>query len=146
MKVPLPFAEGVYASGQPSRDDLVAFAAAGVRTVINLRGPDETVGFDEPTTAQGLGLRYVAIPVTGTHDVTSETIMRFARELDQARRDGGILVHCASANRVGALIALEQGLVRGASRDEALAMGRAAGMASWGPWVEERLNRGMARD
>jgi hypothetical protein len=49
------------------------------------------------------------------------------------------LVHCASSNRVGAMIALRAALVDGASADAALAEGRRWGLKSLEPQVRERL-------
>lgn len=144
MRLPSPFAAGLYASGQPSPTDLAALAAAGVRTVINLRGPDEAIGFDEAQAVQRLGMRYVTFPVSGPQDVTPEAAARFARELDRARTAGPTLIHCASANRVGALVALERGLVRGESHEEALCVGRAAGLTSLEPHVVGLLRQGHA--
>jgi protein tyrosine phosphatase (PTP) superfamily phosphohydrolase (DUF442 family) len=141
MTVPTPFAAGLYASGQPSPADLAALAAAGVRTVVNLRAADEPLGFDEAREVELLGMRYVAFPIAGPQDVTPAAAIRFARELDRARNDGATLLHCASANRVGALVALDQGLVRGASLDAALALGRAAGLTSLEAHVTQLLGQ-----
>ena len=135
MPVPTPFAAGLYSSGQPSPSELAAFAAAGVRTVINLRSPDEPCGFDEAREVERLGMRYVAMPIAGPADVTPSAAARLSRELDQARGQGATLIHCASANRAGALVALDGGLVRGLPRDKALAAGRAAGLSSLEPLV-----------
>lgn len=139
MGFPLPFAPGLYASGQPSRDDLARLAADGVRTVINLRAPTEPVEFDEAREAERLGLRYIGIPIAGPDDVTPENVARFSRALDASRADGGVLIHCASANRVGALVALDHAWTRGGTRDEALALGRAAGLSGLAPLVAELL-------
>ena len=141
MAVPACFAPGLYASGQPSPDDLARLAQEGVRTVINLRAPAELVEYDEAREAARLGLRYVAIPVSGAQDVTPETTARFSRELEQARREGGVLVHCASANRVGALVALEHALHRGMLSADALALGRKAGLTSLEPHVADLLQQ-----
>lgn len=134
-------AAGVYAAGQPTPDDLAALARDGVRTVINLRAPDEPVEFDEAAVAEALGLRYVRIPVAGPADVAPGTVERFSRELELARGEGDVLVHCASANRVGALLALDHGLTHGAPREEALALGRAGGLVSLEPVVDDLLRR-----
>lgn len=139
-----PFAPGLYASGQPTPQDLAALAARGVHTVINLRAPSEPVDYDEAAEAERVGLRYVAIPVAGPQDVTMETVARFSRELEDAGRHGGTLVHCASANRAGALVALDQGLAKGASREQALVMGRAAGLTTLEPLVEHLLDQHSA--
>ena len=52
--------------------------------------------------------------------------------------DGPVLIHCASSNRVGALLALRESL-RGASDEEALEFGKQAGMTRLEPLVKERL-------
>lgn len=120
----------VYFAGQPSAETLKAAADEGVRVVINLRTADEmqtSVDFDEAATARSLGLTYVTIPVTPAtfsaadadqlHDVFEDT-------------SGPVLLHCGSANRVGALWALYLTRHRGMSIDEALERGRKAGMRS----------------
>lgn len=131
----------VYASGQPSPDQLAALAAQGVRTVINLRAPTEQVEFDEALEAKKLGLRYVSIPIAGPQDVSRETASRFSGELADARRGGAVLVHCASANRVGAMMALDQAITQNQSAADALAIGRAAGLTTLEPKVTEVLGQ-----
>ena len=135
-------APGIHAAGQPTPDQLAALAGDGVRTVINLRAPDEPTEFDEAAVAEALGLRYVCIPVSGPGDVTHDTVEIFSRELERARDEGDVLVHCASANRVGALLALDHGLTRGASREDALSLGRAGGLVSLEPVVDDLLREG----
>lgn len=139
MGLSLAFAPGLYASGQPSLDDLARHAADGVRTIINLRGAAEQIEFDEAREAERLGVRYLHIPIAGPQDVTPENVARFSHALDQARANGGVLIHCASANRVGAMVALDLGLTRGSTSDNALAVGRAAGLASLEPLVQRIL-------
>ena len=73
---------GLYSAGQPSVADIETAAKAegcGVRTIINLRGADEPVPFDEPGEAARLGLRFVSIPVSGSGDLHASTIERFSR-------------------------------------------------------------------
>lgn len=123
------FADGRYGSGQPSPAQLEQLARDGVRTVINLRAPDEPGQQDEPSQAARLGLNYVALPVAGAQDLTPATVQRFSAALAEARRRGPVLIHCATANRVGALVALEQGWHQGARPSDALELGRAAGLA-----------------
>jgi len=84
------------------------------------------------------GLRYVEIPVDHAAGLTEEN----ARRLDELLRDPAarpMIVHCASGNRVGALLALRARLVEGASVDEALELGRKAGLTRLEPVVRERL-------
>ena len=120
---------GLYSAGQPSAAELESLHCDGVRTIINLRGADEPVPFDEPGEAARLGLRSVSIPVSGGADLHPSTIERFSKALKDARERGDTLVHCASANRVGALVALERATIQGKPAAEAIALGRRAGLA-----------------
>lgn len=138
IRRPLP---GIFTAGQPSPAQLASLAAEGVRTVINLRAPGEQVEFDEASEAERLGLRYVSIPVAGPQDVTAETAARFSREFEDATRAGGVLVHCASANRAGAMLALDQALAQNKPVEDALAVGRAAGLTTLEPRVTEILGQ-----
>lgn len=146
MTAPKQFAEGHYAAGQPTPEQFAELARNGVRTVINLCGTDEPLAFDERAEAERLGLRYLALPIGGPADLDRERVRRFGDMLDQARREGGVLIHCASSNRVGALVALDEALNRGRPLAEALQRGRAAGLASLEPAVVALAEReGAAR-
>jgi uncharacterized protein (TIGR01244 family) len=136
IRRPLP---GILTAAQPSPAQLASLAAEGVRTVINLRAPAEQVEFDEAQEAKSLGLRYVSIPISGPQDVSAETAARFSQELEEAKRSGDVLVHCASANRVGAMLALDEALTRGKSVADALDVGRASGLTTLEPRVAEIL-------
>ena len=93
---------GLATGGQPCADHFRQLAKAGYRTVVDLRHPSEARGFDEATTAREAGLRYENIPVT-PHTLCDEDFDRLRALLkDPATRPA--LVHCASANRVGALL------------------------------------------
>ena len=95
--------EYVVTAGQPEGEHLKRLAGAGYKTVVDLRTPGETPRPDEwGMLVRRAGMEYVNIPV-GHKDIDNETFDRF-RELI---RDGGrrpVLVHCSSANRVGALL------------------------------------------
>jgi uncharacterized protein (TIGR01244 family) len=131
---PLP---GVLTGGQPSREQLEALAAAGYKTVVNLRTAEEEmpVSADDVT---ALGMRYVHIPVGGSGDLTAAKAGELGAVLaDPAARP--IAIHCASGNRVGALLALEAAQVEGKPPEEALELGRAAGLGRMEPAVREAL-------
>jgi len=122
---PLP---GIGAAGQPRASDWGALAAAGVRTVVDLRPPNEPRGYDEPDAVRAAGLAYVAIPVTPVtlHDAQFDAIRDLLR--DPARRP--IVVHCASSNRVGALLLPYFALDEGLPLDRAVALAAEAGLRS----------------
>ena len=131
---PLP---GVLTGGQPSRDQIVALSVAGYRTVVNLRGTAEPqLGVAD--LAREVGLRYVALPVAGAQDLTREK----ARVLGALLADPTatpLAIYCASGNRAGALLALEQAQVEGVPPAEALAIGMAAGLSGLEARVRELL-------
>lgn len=129
MNRPIRYTDNHYAFGQPTEADLATLANAGVKTVINLRATDEPVDFNEADAVEKLGMHYVNIPITGPGDLDQARITRFGEALDSARAQGGVLIHCASANRVGAMVALDAAFNRGASAEDALALGRSAGLA-----------------
>ena len=131
---PLP---GVITGGQPSREQLEALAAAGYRTVVNLRTADEEMPVSEADVT-ALGMRYVHIPVRGSEDLTTAKAGELGALLaDPAARP--LAIHCGSGNRVGALLALEAARVEGKPPEEALELGRAAGLGRLEPAVREAL-------
>jgi uncharacterized protein (TIGR01244 family) len=121
---PLP---GLYVAGQPSVGDWSAFAGIGVRTVVNLRTPDEMGDQDERAAVEAAGMRYVEIPVAGLDGITAENGDRLAELLRSV--SGDVLLHCASGNRAGALLAVAL-VQRDMPAEAALALGRMAGMKS----------------
>ena len=129
--------ETMITGGQPTIADLVKLKEEGVTTVINLRGLGENLGYNEAVELEVLGLKYVQIPMSGGDDLTIEN----ATKLDEALKsvEGKVLVHCASSNRVGALLAIREFHLKGKSKEDALAFGVLGGMKSLTPAVEQRL-------
>lgn len=119
---------GLYTSGQPGTKAWSSLARErGIATVINLRPDAELAGRDEAAEVRAAGLDYVQIPVAGAADVTVEKADALWRRLEQAR--GPVLVHCASGNRVGALLAIGAARHGGMTPAAALAFGRTAGLS-----------------
>ena len=129
--------DGVTSAGQPDAEALQVFADSGYAAVIDLRGPDEKRGYDEPAVVAELGLEYVSLPIVGRDAISFEN----AKKLDKllAGYDEPVLVHCGSGNRVGALLALRASLA-GAEDAAALELGRSAGLTRLEPIVKERLD------
>jgi len=130
---------GLFSAGQPTPDQLDTLAANGVRTVINLRASSEPVEFDEAQRLQVLGMRYIPIPVSGAADLTRDKVRQLSDALAVAEPLGGILIHCASGNRVGAMLALVSAWERQASRAQSLQLGLQAGMTTLQPTVSTLL-------
>lgn len=128
---------GLHTGGQPTAAQLDALAAQGVRTVIDLRTDGEDRGFDEAGAASERHLRYLHLPISGASDLTPANAEKLAQLL--RANPGGVLLHCASGNRVGALLALMAAQQEHLPPEQALALGRKAGLKSLEPTVEQAL-------
>jgi uncharacterized protein (TIGR01244 family) len=127
--------DGITSAGQPDEKAFKVFADQGYTTVIDLRTPGEDRGMDEPKVVEDLGMDYVLLPI-GRDDITFESAMTLDKLIADA--DGPVLVHCGSANRVGALLALRKSL-DGADDESALEYGRKGGMTRLEGRVKEAL-------
>lgn len=128
---------GLYTAGQPDVEAWNAVARNGVTTVIDLRPEGEMKGRDEAAEVAAAGLAYHRLPVAGAGDVSTANAEQLQRLIAQA--PGPVLVHCASGNRVGALLALGAAKDDGMTTEQAIAFGRDAGLGSLEPRVREVL-------
>ncbi|MEM8964592.1 MAG: sulfur transferase domain-containing protein [Acidobacteriota bacterium] len=125
--------DGIFLASQPSPADFELAKKEGVATVINLRHEAEITEFDPAEVVTALDLDYVHLPWSGPDELTDE-IFDQARELfDSAERP--ILMHCGSANRVGALWIPWRVLDGGLSVDAAIAEAKTIGLKT--PEYEE---------
>jgi len=124
-------------AGQPTADDFTALREAGVTTVINLRHEIEMDGFDEAAAVEAIGMAYEALPWNGPAELNDALFDRTRELLREA--DGNVLLHCASANRVGAVWLPFRVLDQGVDLEQAVEEAKQAGMRT--PEYES-----MARD
>src|SRR5437764_8625996 len=91
--------DDMFIGGQPTEKALRDLRARGVTTVVNLRMPEEMarVGFDEAALAKELGMKYVYIPMRGTHDNPYGPKQLDAFAAAMASADGKVLLHCTIA-------------------------------------------------
>ncbi len=128
--------DGITSAGQPDEVALKVFAKNGYRTVIDLRTAGENRGLDEAAVVAELGMHYVNLAIAGGQAISFSN----AQALDEAieNAEGPVLIHCGSANRVGALLALRKSL-EGADDETALEYGRQSGMTGLQQRVEDIL-------
>lgn len=126
---------GLYTAGQPDSTSWQVAAGNGITTVINLRPVAEMGDRDEAAEVAAAGMEYHQLPVAGADDITMDNAIELRRLVDQA--SGPVLVHCASGNRVGALLALGEVESGAVAAGQALAFGRSAGLGSLEPRVRE---------
>jgi rhodanese-related sulfurtransferase/protein tyrosine phosphatase (PTP) superfamily phosphohydrolase (DUF442 family) len=136
---PCTRAGNVLLAGQPSAEALAALADRGVTAVLDLRLESEERGFDEPARARELGLSYERLGF-GAGRPADDELLDTVRARLAAQRAGGageLLVHCASAGRVGAVWLAARTLDDGLPWERALEEARAVGLSAGA--LEERV-------
>lgn len=109
--------------------DADAFAAAkkaGVKLVVDLRQPSEIKG-DDKKVAASLGMDYHNVPMVPGKPLEKATIKKVETLFHKAHGENTLL-YCSSGNRAGAWFAAHLATTHGLGVDEALAMGKKAGL------------------
>jgi uncharacterized protein (TIGR01244 family) len=88
---------------------------------------DIVKALDEKSLVEKAGMKYHSLPIAGVAGLTRDNVATFDRLLAESQ-EGKVLLHCASGNRVGAMMALRARWVQGKSAEEALAIGKGAGL------------------
>jgi uncharacterized protein (TIGR01244 family) len=127
---------GIFLASQPAAADFDEAKKDGVKTVINLRHPEENKDFDEAQVIADIGLAYHNTAWKDPEEFTDEIVDELRNLLSTAERP--ILLHCASANRVGAVWLVYRALDDDLPIDEALAEAKAVGLKS--PDFEAKAN------
>jgi uncharacterized protein (TIGR01244 family) len=117
---------GVFLASQPEKEDFTHAKEGGIKTVLNLREGDE-VDWDEGELVKSLGMEYVNIPFKTPSTLTDEVFDK-SRKLLGDKEKRPLLVHCSSANRVGAVWLAHRVLDGGKTYDEALKEAKTVGL------------------
>ncbi len=136
--------DGVLSGGQPTPEQLAAASEAGFETVINIRVPGEPGTESEQELVESLGMTYVSLPVQGTAGMTEENARALAAALEEAEQP--VLLHCGSGNRIGGLFALMAFHLEDKTIDEAMAIGKDAGLTGLEPAVRNELESAATQD
>jgi len=120
--------QGIFLASQPDLNALNQAKEGGVETVINMRHPDELEAFDEAEVVTELGVDYHNPAWNGPEELTDEVFDEYRNLLNTEERP--ILLHCSSANRVGAIWLAYRALDDGLDVDEALAEAKTVGLKS----------------
>ena len=94
--------------------------------MIDIRSESEGLA-EEKASVEGQGLRYVSVPMTA-QSFTLADALKIKGVIDDPA-SGPVLLHCASSNRVGGVIAVIEAK-NGKSLDQALEEGKKAGLRS----------------
>ena len=121
-------------AGQPTEEDLTKIREAGIQRLITLR-TDGEVNWDEAELARQAGLEFVAVPFRSP-DTLTDAVFDEIRALLQESGKTATMLHCGSANRVGAVWLAYRVLDEGIDVDQALAEAKRVGLRT--PGYEER--------
>ena len=124
-------------SGQPTEEELRAFAAAGGKVVINNRtqGEIDRNSFDERALVESLGMVYVHTPSSSAIFDGSQAI-----ELSDtlASTTGPVLMHCGSGSRSATIYGMYLIKDQGMNKNDAISTAKELGMGTSGGRVIER--------
>jgi uncharacterized protein (TIGR01244 family) len=140
--VPIPNARvtktGLLVGGQPTPDQLKAIQEAGYRTVVTLRPESERGDEGERASVERMGMKFVLIPVPGAAGLTEDN----ARALGNALGEEDALpavVHCATGQRVSALLGLKAFVVDRMSASAAIDLAKSLGLTKLEAALRERI-------
>jgi uncharacterized protein (TIGR01244 family) len=121
--------ERVATAGQPADAAFGKIAANGFRSVLNLRTSSEGVDLErERGLAEAVGLRYVSIPVISSAPKPEQVDAFIKAVKDPANHP--MLIHCGSANRVGAFWMIYRAVEQKWPEDKALEEAARIGLSS----------------
>jgi uncharacterized protein (TIGR01244 family) len=121
--------ESFATAGQPKETAFAKLAASGFRSVLNLRTDAEGVDLArEREMAEKASLRYISVPVAPP-SITSETVNAFISAVKD-RSNHPMLIHCGTANRVGAMMMIYRVLDQGWPEDKAAEEAARIGLTS----------------
>jgi uncharacterized protein (TIGR01244 family) len=125
--------------GQPEANAWKPLAEAGIKTVINLRPENELPGRNEAQEVKDANLTYINLPVEGPASLNKALTDQLWQVLNGA--EGGVLVHCGTGNRCGAMLALTEAWFRQHNTEDAIAFGKQAGLTGMEPVVRDLLGK-----
>lgn len=126
----------VYRGAQPTPEGFRNLAKLGIKTVIDLRGPEHSEA-GEKRIVEAAGMRYVSIPMRGMATPSDDQIVK-ALTLMNDEGAGPVFVHCKrGADRTGAAIACYRIQHDHWDAGKALSEARTLGMS----WFQVALQR-----
>jgi uncharacterized protein (TIGR01244 family) len=121
--------ERIATGGQPTDAAFAKLAANGYRAVLNLRTASEGIDLKhEQEAIEKAGMRYVNIPVVSSAP-KPEQVDEFIKVVKD-KDNQPMLIHCGSANRVGALWMIYRVIEQGWPEDKALDEATKIGLTS----------------
>ena len=131
----------IWLASQPRKDDLEIAKELPIRMVVSLRKKDE-VGWDEEAAVRALGMLYQNIPFQTPEELT-DAVFDAVRHALTDKENAPLLLHCASANRVGTIWLAHRVLDDGVAYVAALREAETVGLES--PAFRDKAKEYIAR-
>lgn len=132
--------DNLLAAGQVTEVQFEELVDMGYTNFISLRPTSENgAGWEEAHVVDD-DVTFTRIPVAGAGGLTRENVMALNEILEEASSENTVL-YCASSNRVGGLLALKAYWLDGVEPDDALEIGRQAGLTGLESAVQELLSQ-----
>ena len=136
----VPF-DSILTGGQPTFDQIKQAAETGFKAVVDLRTGNELPDPEqEKAWVEGSGMRYIHISISVAEGFTPQNAKVFAEALSGSE-NYPLIVHCKSGERVGAMFALKAFHIDEKEIEEALLIGKMAGLTKLAPTVRKILER-----
>jgi protein tyrosine phosphatase (PTP) superfamily phosphohydrolase (DUF442 family) len=131
--------DNAFSGGQPSQVNLSIMKDGGIQHVVNLR-PSSEQDWNEGEVVEALGMSYHQIEIAGADDLSIANAQKLGALINGFGNEP-YFVHCASGNRVGALIAINEAIANGKNVEEAVEIGRQWGLTGLEPKVRSVLQK-----
>lgn len=131
--------DNAFSGGQASEVDFSIMKDGGVQHVVNLR-PSSEQDWSEGEVVEALGMSYHQIEIAGADDLSVANAQKLGVLINGFGSEP-YFVHCASGNRVGALIAINEAIANGKNVEEAVEIGRQWGLTGLEPKVRSVLQK-----
>jgi uncharacterized protein (TIGR01244 family) len=116
-----------YLSGQPAESDIEILKKLGIKRVISLR-TDGEISWNEKELVEAAGMDFQGVPFRAPETLTDEVFDQVCVLLKTG--DGKTLLHCGSANRVGAVWLVHRVLVDHVPLEKAQREAAAVGLST----------------
>lgn len=125
--------DNAFSGGQPSQVDFSIMKDGGIQHVVNLR-PSSEADWNEKEVVDTLGMSYHQLEIAGVDDINVANARQLGALINGFDNEA-YFIHCASGNRVGALIAINEALVNGKDIEQAIEIGKQWGLTKLEPQV-----------
>lgn len=126
----------LYFAGQPAEQDYKKIKDQGFVAIINLRQKSEYDEFLEKKRVEKLGMVYHNIPMDMSKPLDNDYVSKVTTAVVSHRKNGNVLVHCSTGNRVGIWLGAHFYKDHGYSKAEAIQQARLLGLTKSKPLVK----------